>query len=215
MNFSPFAKTASRAGGVAAATVALLLAGAGAANAAPTKTITSGHIDAVTVTCDWNTALGTMEYDAVTTITGNPHGADEVPSGSGIGQIGDYLFVHDESVSAPAVAWSGGEYAVLTGAGGTIADIGFSYECDDVRGASTVTIDMANVGALDVWAFTGAGSTSNTDANVITLTRTGANHHVHGNWYFEAPAHIAYDYELTFNVNVAAQVTPFNIRVQP
>lgn len=206
-----------RMGAAVVATAALGFVGVGVAHADPSKTITSGHIDAVTITC--SNVGGVVVYDVHTTISSNPHGADEVATGSGAGQIGDYRFVHDESASPSAVEWDSGEYAVLTGAGGSIADIGFSYECGLSAAASSVSIDMANTGALDVWAMTAAGSASNTNSNVITLPRTGANHHLHGNWYFEAPSRIQYDYELTFNVNIPGKptqvVSPFTIRVQP
>ncbi len=200
--------------------VGALLASAGPAQAV--NQISSGHIDGVTVTCR-NTG-GTITYDVFTTIDGNPHGADRVDTGSGTGQIGDYLFLHDASDSPSAVRWIRAWQEYLVGGSGRFADIGFTYDCADSGAADQVTIAIdEDLPADDLWAVTVAGTATNTDGtSVITLPRTGSNHHVHGNWYFEAPLFDQDDHEIAFDVTInsrpiptTATIGPVHIRVQP
>lgn len=216
-------------GAAAAAAGFLLLSGAGAANAAATIPVPSGHTDLVEVECALDDN-GIPEYAVGTHIEHD--GIGHVPNGTSV--LSDYVFVYDRSdsanPSAPPASFL--TYAPITGTFGTwtssglaaaedsIPAIGFHYEPESDLCDETITIDLQNApgssGRVSFTSnapapgFTSNGSTGTIAAGVVTLgnplVSSSFAEHIHGTWTFSGSA-AGQTYPLRFAVSIPSQGT--------
>jgi|GEM_PF-3581022 len=215
------------AAGVAglAAVGAMAFAGAGAANAAPATTVTSGHTDIVSVSCS---ASGVLTVDTYREADG--HIAP--------GDIGDWPFLFDDLDSpVAAISYASNTWTVSGGEQyeDEIPFIGFQYASAGSAAfcPSSVSFDVSksttgtNTGDAVFTANDAAnGSTSSAagDTNKVTLYRPGSGlgaSHEHGQWTFNGPSSGG-DYTLRFETfrgtsttPIATVIDPVHIHVQP
>lgn len=218
-------RTALGVAGLAAAG-AMALAGAGAANAAPTADpVTSGHTDIVSVSCN---ASGVLTVDTFREADG--HIAP--------GDIGDWSFLFDDSASpAAAISYASNVWTVSGDEAleDDIPFIGFQYASAASAAfcPSSVSFDVSksatgtNTGDATFTANDAAhGSTSSAagDTGKVTVYRPGSGlgaSHQHGRWAFNGPS-TGGSYSLKFDTfrgtsttPIATAIDPVQITVQP
>lgn len=187
----------AKVGAAFATTAALLLAGAGAAQATATIPVPDGHTDIIEIVCNLN-ANGKPVYD----IGSHLSGVGDVPNGTTV--LSDYLFTFDRSDSNGWITKSGSTWRVSGNedAEDDIVFAGFHYEPSSKKCAKTVTIDLKNApGKSGNVRFTSNppkpgfvtnGVTSTQNSNKVTLGNPhrwndpGPKYgdHIHGPWKF-------------------------------